>query len=86
MNPATAVPPSTACFHCRHAGGQEEYCNSDTYSQSRIGKFQIIESEFNLEAYKYNPKFKEDRGIEEIQKKFEPGKNQPTANANKDEV
>ncbi|MBC7429270.1 MAG: type 4a pilus biogenesis protein PilO [Bacteriovorax sp.] len=35
------------------------------------GKFQIIEGEFILEAYRFNPNFKEDRGIDEIQKKFE---------------
>ncbi len=34
------------------------------------GKFQVIEGEFVLEAYKYNSNFKEDRGIEAIEKKF----------------
>ena len=35
------------------------------------GKFQVISGEFILEAYRFNPNFKEDRGIEEIQKKFD---------------
>lgn len=34
------------------------------------GKFQVISGEFVLEAYRYNPKFKEDRGIDEIEKQF----------------
>jgi Tfp pilus assembly protein PilO len=33
-------------------------------------KFQLIDGEFNLEAYKYNASFKEDRGIEQLEKKF----------------
>lgn len=39
--------------------------------QVQRGKFQIIEGEFMLEAYRFNPNFKEDRGIDDIQKKFE---------------
>ncbi|MBC7713925.1 MAG: type 4a pilus biogenesis protein PilO [Rhizobacter sp.] len=35
------------------------------------GKFQVIEGEFMLEAYRFNPNYKEDRGIDEIQKKFD---------------
>lgn len=34
------------------------------------GKFQVISGEFVLEAYRYNPNFKEDRGIDEIEKQF----------------
>lgn len=34
------------------------------------GKFQVIQGEFVLEAYRYNPGFKENRGIEDIEKKF----------------
>lgn len=37
------------------------------------GKFQVIAGEFILEAYKYNPKFKEERGIDEIEKQFKEG-------------
>lgn len=44
------------------------------------GKFQVIQGEFVLEAYRYNPGFKEDRGIESIEKKFsEPGGSTPPA-------
>lgn len=35
------------------------------------GKFQVIDGEFVLEAYRYNANFKEDRGIDAIEKKFE---------------
>ena len=33
-------------------------------------KFQLIDGEFRLEAYKYNSAFKEDHGIEQIEKEF----------------
>jgi len=39
-------------------------------------KFQLIDGEFTLEAYRYNSAFKEDRGIEQIEKQF---KNKPAA-------
>lgn len=35
------------------------------------GKFQLISGEFIIEAYRYNAQFKEDRGIDEIEKKFQ---------------
>ncbi|AUN96646.1 hypothetical protein DOM21_18580 [Bacteriovorax stolpii] len=35
------------------------------------GKFQLIAGEFLIEAYRYNSNFKEDRGIAEIEKKFQ---------------
>nr|BDT26669.1 type 4a pilus biogenesis protein PilO [Bacteriovorax sp. HI3] len=35
------------------------------------GKFQIIGGDFIIEAYRYNANFKEDRGIAEIEKKFQ---------------
>lgn len=41
------------------------------------GKFQVIDGEFVLEAYKYNVNYKEDRGIDEIEKKFEAEKKSP---------
>lgn len=41
------------------------------------GKFQVIDGSFSIEAYKYNSNFKEDRGIDEIEKKFKgPASNQ----------
>ncbi len=41
------------------------------------GKFQVIQGEFVLEAYRFNPDYKEDRGIENIENqfKFPAGKN-----------
>ena len=38
-------------------------------SQQRT-KFQVIDGEFTLEAYRYNASHKEDRGIEKIEKEF----------------
>ena len=38
--------------------------------QSQRTKFQLIDGEFTLEAYKYNNSFKEDRGIDKIEKEF----------------
>lgn len=35
------------------------------------GKFQVIEGEFVLEAYRFNANYKEDRGIDAIEKKFQ---------------
>jgi hypothetical protein len=47
---------------------------SDLYfkklEQPQRSKFQLIDGEFNLEAYRYNSAYKEDRGIEEIEKQF----------------
>lgn len=48
--------------------GESEFKKSDTPQR---GKFQVIDGEFMLEAYRFNPNYKEDRGIEEIQKKFD---------------
>lgn len=46
--------------------------------QVQRGKFQLIDGEFVIEAYRYNANFKEDRGIDEIEKQFdEPKVNQP---------
>jgi Tfp pilus assembly protein PilO len=39
-------------------------------SSPQRSRFQVIDGEFVLEAYRFNPNFKEDRGIDEIQKKF----------------
>ncbi len=48
--------------------GESVFQKSETPQR---GKFQVIDGEFMLEAYRFNPNFKEDRGIDEIQKKFE---------------
>ena len=42
-------------------------------AEPQRGKFQIIEGEFNIEAFKYNANYKENRGIDEIEKKFQEG-------------
>jgi Tfp pilus assembly protein PilO len=38
--------------------------------QPQRSKFQLIDGEFTLDAYRYNAAFKEDRGIESIEKEF----------------
>lgn len=47
---------------------------SDLYfkklDQPQRSKFQLIDGEFNLEAYRYNSAFKEERGIDTIEKQF----------------
>lgn len=48
--------------------------------QPQRSKFQLIKGEFSLEAYKFNPSYKEDRGIDEIEKEF---KNAPGATPRK---
>lgn len=51
--------------------------------QPQRSKFQVIEGEMIIEAYRYNANFKEDRGIEKIEQDFKNGKGpaptQPTA-------
>lgn len=37
-------------------------------------KFQVIDGEMVIEAYRYNASFKEDRGINEIEQQFKDGK------------
>ena len=39
-------------------------------TEPQKGKFQVIDGNFMIEAYKFNSEFKEDRGIDEIEKKF----------------
>jgi Tfp pilus assembly protein PilO len=46
-------------------------------AQPQRGKFQVISGEFVLESYRFNPNFKESRGIDEIEKKFQEEKNKP---------
>ncbi|MBY0413656.1 MAG: type 4a pilus biogenesis protein PilO [Bdellovibrionales bacterium] len=38
------------------------------------GRFEPITGDFSIRAYRYNSKFKEDRGIDEIEKKFQETK------------
>lgn len=38
--------------------------------QPQRSKFQLINGEFSLETYRFNPSFKEDRGIDKIEKEF----------------
>lgn len=38
--------------------------------QPQRSKFQLIDGEFTLEAYRYNSSYREDRGIESIEKEF----------------
>lgn len=42
--------------------------------QPQRSKFQVIEGEMIIEAYRYNPNFKEDRGIDKIEQDFKDGK------------
>lgn len=56
--------------------------------QPQRSKFQIIEGEMIIEAYRYNPNFKEDRGIDKIEQDFKGGKDPaatPAASAEKGE-
>jgi Tfp pilus assembly protein PilO len=47
------------------------------------GKFQIISGEFILESYRFNPDYKEDRGIDAIENKFKESKEAPPPRKNK---
>ena len=38
--------------------------------QPQRSKFQLIDGEFFLEAYKYNNNYKEDRGLDQLEKQF----------------
>jgi len=44
--------------------------------QPQRSKFQLIDGEFSLEAYKYNAAYKEDRGLDQLEKQFQE-KNAP---------
>jgi Tfp pilus assembly protein PilO len=46
-------------------------------AQPQRSKFQLIDGEFSLEAYKYNAAFKEDRGLDQLEKQFQEKNNQP---------
>ena len=45
--------------------------------QPQRSKFQLIDGEFSLEAYKYNAAFKEDRGLDQVEKQFQEKNNAP---------
>jgi Tfp pilus assembly protein PilO len=45
-------------------------CSFKKSTDPQRGKYQIINGQFKIYAYRYNVNFKEDRGIEEIEKKF----------------
>lgn len=49
--------------------------------QPQRSKFQLIDGEFILDAYRYNSSFKEDRGIDKIEKDFKEGVATPSKNA-----
>lgn len=49
------------------------------------GKFQLISGDFIIESYRYNANFKEDRGIDAIEKKFQEQAVAPKARASKEE-
>jgi Tfp pilus assembly protein PilO len=55
--------------------------------QPQRSKFQLINGEFVLEAYRYNINYKEDRGINEIESQFKDNKAAPRKpKQNKEEV
>jgi len=61
--------------------------------QPQRSKFQLIDGEFTLEAYKYNANFKEERGIDKIESEFKnapasgpkPGRKRPAGGGKKEE-
>lgn len=55
--------------------GESIFKKSD---QPQRSKFQVIDGEVVIEAYRYNANFKEDRGIDQIEQKFKDG-NAPAA-------
>lgn len=54
-------------------------------AQNQRSKFQLIEGSFILEVYKYNSNYKEDRGIDAIEKQFKEGGGRPKKGKGKDE-
>ncbi len=56
-------------------GASERILNVSSLKLSKVlekqkGRFQLIDGEVVIEAYRYNNAYKEDRGIDEIEKKF----------------
>lgn len=52
--------------------GESSFKKSEQIQRS---KFQVIDGEMIIEAYRYNTNFKEDRGIDKIEQDFKDGKN-----------
>lgn len=50
--------------------GESTFKKSDVLQRS---KFQVIEGDLVIEAYRYNANYKEDRGIDEIEQQFKHG-------------
>lgn len=46
--------------------------------EKQRGRFQLINAKISIEAYRYNPNHKEDRGIQEIEKNFTANKQKRT--------
>jgi Tfp pilus assembly protein PilO len=57
--------------------GESSFKKSELPQRS---KFQVIEGDVVIEAYRYNASFKEDRGIDEIEQQFKDGKKQGAPN------
>lgn len=55
--------------------------NFKKLDQPQRSKFQLIDGEFTLEAYRYNSNFKEERGIDEIEKEFKGDAEAPVKRA-----
>lgn len=55
--------------------GESSFKKSD---QSQRSRFQVIDGEMIIEAYRYNSNFKEDRGIDKIEQGFKDGKDPST--------
>jgi len=51
--------------------------------KAQKGRFQLINADINIEVYRYNPNFREKRGIEDIEKQFEAGKAAPRSRRKK---
>lgn len=41
------------------------------------GRFQLLNAEIAIEAYRYNPRYKENRGFDDIEKQFKDKKSEP---------
>lgn len=57
--------------------GESSFKKSELPQRS---KFQVIEGDVVIEAYRYNANFKEDRGIDEIEQQFKDGQQQGVPN------
>lgn len=55
----------------------------DRITENQRGRFQLINAIVNFEAYRYNPEYKEDRGIKAIEDSFSVKKAPPKRNRNR---